>query len=58
MSAESGKACLDEDIRNVMDVIEYELHIYGPIVGAFRVGQRQRDRPRLLIVKFETEASK
>ena len=55
---ESSKARLDEDIRNVMDIIKDELHIYARVVSAFRVGQRQRDRPRLLIVKFETEASK
>ena len=56
--AESSKARLDEDIRNVMDIIKDELHIYARVVTAFRVGQRQRNRPRLLIVKFETEASK
>ena len=56
--AESSKARSDEDIRNVMDIVKDELRVYARIVGAFRVGQRQRDRPRLLIVKFETEAAK
>ena len=56
--AGSSKDCSEKDIIKFMSIIRDELHIHARVISSFRVGQKHRVKPRLLIVKFETETAK
>ena len=56
--AASGEERKQEDIALLTDIIKEELKICVKVENSFRVGKRLENKPRMLIVKLESEAIK